>query len=53
MTEKIAAQLEKGEFAGIFMAAGLKYGNAAALKVAAAPKQRVDGRSCLVDLTKS
>lgn len=41
VTEKIAAELDKGECAGIFMAAGLNDGNAAALKVAGATKQRV------------
>ena len=41
VTEKVAVELEKGECAGIFMAAGLKDGNVAAYKVAAASKQRV------------
>lgn len=39
--EKLAKELDKGECAGIFMAAGLKDGNAAACKVAAASKQSV------------
>ena len=46
VAEKIAAELDKGECAGIFMAAGLKDGNVAALKVAAASKQRVLRRLC-------
>ncbi|KAF7540547.1 hypothetical protein G7054_g1286 [Neopestalotiopsis clavispora] len=41
VTEKVVAQLDKGDCAGIFMAAGLEDGNAAALKVAAATKQKV------------
>ncbi len=41
VTEKVAAELDKGECAGIFMAAGLKDGNVAACKVAVASKQRV------------
>jgi NADPH:quinone reductase-like Zn-dependent oxidoreductase len=41
VTEKVAAELDKGECAGIFMAAGLKDGNVAACKVAAASKQTV------------
>jgi NADPH:quinone reductase-like Zn-dependent oxidoreductase len=41
VTEKIATELDKGECAGIFMAAGSKDGNIAALKVAAASKQTV------------
>jgi NADPH:quinone reductase-like Zn-dependent oxidoreductase len=41
VTEDVAAELDKSECAGIFMAAGLKDGNAAALKVAAASKQTV------------
>jgi len=41
VTEKIATELDKGECAGIFMAAGLKDGNIAACKVAAASKQMV------------
>jgi NADPH:quinone reductase-like Zn-dependent oxidoreductase len=41
VTEKLVAELDKGECAGIFMAAGLKDGNAAAIKVAAASKQTV------------
>ena len=41
VTEKVAAELDKGKCAGIFMAAGLDTGNAAAWKVAAASKQRV------------
>ncbi|KAI0134362.1 chaperonin 10-like protein [Xylariales sp. AK1849] len=39
VTEKVSAALDKGECAGIFMAAGLKHGNVAAFKVAAASKQ--------------
>jgi NADPH:quinone reductase-like Zn-dependent oxidoreductase len=41
VTEKVAAELDKGECAGIFMAAGLKDGNVAACNVAAASKQKV------------
>jgi NADPH:quinone reductase-like Zn-dependent oxidoreductase len=41
VTEKIAAELDKCECAGVFMAAGLKEGNIAACKVAAASKQTV------------
>lgn len=41
VTEKLAAELDKGECAGIFMAAGLKDGNIAACKVAATSKQTV------------
>jgi NADPH:quinone reductase-like Zn-dependent oxidoreductase len=41
VTEKIAGELDKGECAGIFMAAGLKDGNVAACKVGAASKQQV------------
>lgn len=41
VAEKIVAELDKGECAGIFMAAGLDAGNVAALEVAAASKQRV------------
>lgn len=41
VTEKVAAELDKGECAGIFMAAGLKDGNVAAFNVAAASKQKV------------
>ncbi|ETS86512.1 hypothetical protein PFICI_00340 [Pestalotiopsis fici W106-1] len=41
VTEKIAAELDKGECAGIFMAAGLEDGNVAAMKVASAVKQKV------------
>lgn len=41
VTEKVAAELDRGECAGIFMAAGLKDGNVAACKVAAASKQTV------------
>ena len=41
VTKIIAAELDKGECAGIFMAAGLKEGNVAAYKVAAASKQKV------------
>ncbi|KAL2194475.1 chaperonin 10-like protein [Corynascus similis CBS 632.67] len=39
VTEKLAAELDKGECAGVFMAAGLNDGNIAAWKVAAASKQ--------------
>lgn len=45
VTEKVAAELDKGECAGIFMAAGLKAGNLAACKVAAASKQTVRTRA--------
>ena len=41
VTEKLAAELDKVDCAGIFMAAGLKEGNAAACKVAAAAKTKV------------
>lgn len=41
VTEKLVAELDKGECAGVFMAAGLDDGNAAALKVATASKQMV------------
>lgn len=41
VTEKLAAELDKGECAGIFMAAGLDDGNLAACKVAVASKQKV------------
>ncbi|KAK3381177.1 chaperonin 10-like protein [Podospora didyma] len=41
VTEKLAAELDKGECAGILMAAGLKDGNLAAWKVAAASKQKL------------
>ncbi|KAH8810748.1 chaperonin 10-like protein [Xylogone sp. PMI_703] len=41
ITEKVAAELDKGECAGIFMAAGLKDGNVAACNVAAASQQRL------------
>lgn len=41
VAETIAAELDKGECAGIFMAAGLDDGNAKALKVAGATEQRV------------
>ncbi|KAL2188065.1 hypothetical protein L209DRAFT_778000 [Thermothelomyces heterothallicus CBS 203.75] len=39
VTERVAAELDEGECAGVFMAAGLKEGNVAAWKVAAASKQ--------------
>lgn len=39
--EKVAVELDKGECAGIFMAACLNDGNAAALKVAAAYKHMI------------
>jgi NADPH:quinone reductase-like Zn-dependent oxidoreductase len=45
VTEKVAAELDKGECAGIFMAAGLKNGNVAAWKVAAASKQTVSNKA--------
>lgn len=41
VTEKVAAELDKGVCAGVFMAAGLKAGNVAACKVAAACKQKI------------
>jgi len=41
VTEKVAAELDRGECVGVFMAAGLKDGNVAACKVAAASKQKV------------
>lgn len=41
VTEKVAQELDKGQCAGIFMAAGLKDGNVAAWKVAAASQQKV------------
>lgn len=41
VTEKVAAELDKGDCAGVFMAAGLDAGNVAACKVAAACKQKV------------
>jgi NADPH:quinone reductase-like Zn-dependent oxidoreductase len=41
VTEKVAAELDRGECAGIFMAAGFEDGNVAACKVAAASKQTV------------
>lgn len=41
VTENIVSELDKGECAGIFMAAGLKDGNVAAWNVAAASKQKV------------
>lgn len=41
VTEKVAVEVDKGECAGVFMAAGLDDGNAAALRVAAASKQMV------------
>jgi len=41
VTEKLAAFLDQGECAGIFMVAGLKEGNDAACKVAAAAEQSV------------
>ncbi|KAK1759123.1 chaperonin 10-like protein [Echria macrotheca] len=40
VTEKVAAELDKGECAGIIMAAGLKDGNVAACQVAAASKKQ-------------
>ncbi|KAJ4366238.1 hypothetical protein N0V83_007874 [Neocucurbitaria cava] len=42
VTEKVVAELDKGECAGIFMAAGSKDGNVAACKVAATSKQRLN-----------
>jgi NADPH:quinone reductase-like Zn-dependent oxidoreductase len=39
--ENVTAEVDKGECSGIFMAAGLKNGNVAAFKVAAASKQKV------------
>lgn len=41
VTAKLAEELDKGECAGVFMAAGLTDGNVAACKVAAASKQKV------------
>ncbi|KAL2169178.1 hypothetical protein VTG60DRAFT_6418 [Thermothelomyces hinnuleus] len=50
VTERVAAELDKGECAGVFMAAGLKEGNAAAWKVAAASKQTLKfASSCYID----
>jgi NADPH:quinone reductase-like Zn-dependent oxidoreductase len=51
--EKIAAELDKGECAGIFMAAGLKDGNVAAYKVAEASKQRVTRHLIFVNCARS
>lgn len=41
VTEKIAVELDQGECAGIFMAAGMNDGNVAAWKAAEASKQKV------------
>jgi NADPH:quinone reductase-like Zn-dependent oxidoreductase len=41
VTQEVAAELDKGTCAGIFMAAGFDVGNVAACKVAAASKQKV------------
>ncbi|KAL2173161.1 uncharacterized protein P884DRAFT_281237 [Thermothelomyces heterothallicus CBS 202.75] len=50
VTERVAAELDKGECAGVFMAAGLKEGNVAAWKVAAASKQTLKfASSCHID----
>lgn len=48
VTEKMVAELDKGECVGVFMAAGLDAGNAAALSVAIASKQTVRNLSILI-----